>query len=112
MPAACAARKALISGSAIPSLSGSLPNMLPISHWPCPAHVGALATAPSGHSPVDWSTARTWAGVRLGFAASTSAAAPDTWGAAMLVPLMMERPPSIQSESTWTPGAVTSTTDP
>ena len=112
VPAACAARNALINGSGIPSLSGPPPKRLPTCHWPCPAHVAALATLPSGHSPVDSRIERTCAGVSAGLAPSTSAAAPATCGAAMLDPLIVDCPPPIQSERTCTPGAVTSTTDP
>src|SRR5262249_12548969 len=112
VPAAWAARSALTSGSGIPSWSGVVPNNPPTSHCPWPAQVGAFATAPSVHSPVDSTNARTCAGVSDGFAPSTNAAAPATWGAAMLVPLSVVMPPSIQSDWTCTPGAATSTTDP
>lgn len=45
-----------------------------------------LADSPR-FSAVLSSLALTWAGVKLGYFCSTSAAAPETWGAAMEVPL-------------------------
>ncbi len=84
---------ALTSGSAIPS--GSLP------HWPFPTQSplpSSSAKAPLGHSPVDFRSSSTSAGLNVGWAARISAATPVTCGAAMLVPISDAYPPPVQSE--------------
>ncbi len=111
--AAVMARRALMSGSGTPSGSGVVPEKNPLTcHCPWPAHVGAPATDPSGHSPEDCMIAFTWAGVRVGSAARTRAATPAANGEAIDVPELVPSPPPTTVELTLTPGAVTSTTVP
>ena len=75
---------------------------------PAPVRTGETVEPPASTArAVAVSDAFTWAGVQSGCRSSRSATAPETWGAAMLVPDEV-RQPSGDDERIESPGATTS----